>query len=285
MTDNRNNTITQADSMPSILQGYLYKIHLQDAIGTGGRFLYFTSIDREVEYGGDIYEPAPIKHAAFDASGDHSVTVSAFIGRGKSWVLEVMSSSDDLISIEILYFNGGVLTGNSLSEAYSLFRGSVSSKSLSKGTLALKVDDVFKKPASTVGWRSCSASCPLSLYGKICGVKKELFKQKAFITAIDANTSIIYVSKIPMDSNTQYASGYMVVESICGLSILGNAQAGENVALYVPAIPPFVKPGMAVEIYPGCDKSLQTCQNFFKNESRFGGFPFVPRGCPNTEGL
>lgn len=36
------------------------------------------------------------------------------------------------------------------------------------------------------------------------------------------------------------------------------------------------QPGQQINIYPGCDKRLETCQNRFNNFSRFRGAPFIP---------
>ena len=36
------------------------------------------------------------------------------------------------------------------------------------------------------------------------------------------------------------------------------------------------KTGQRINIYPGCDKRLETCQNRFNNFARFRGAPFIP---------
>ena len=34
--------------------------------------------------------------------------------------------------------------------------------------------------------------------------------------------------------------------------------------------------GLVIRIYPGCDRTKETCQSKFNNLNNYGGFPFIP---------
>ena len=51
-------------------------------------------------------------------------------------------------------------------------------------------------------------------------------------------------------------------------------------AITVSAVPPGLAIGDAIYLYPGCDRTLNTCHAKFGNSANFGGFPFIPTKNP-----
>jgi uncharacterized phage protein (TIGR02218 family) len=61
-------------------------------------------------------------------------------------------------------------------------------------------------------------------------------------------------------------------------SILFSQATGPNGLFLQLTVPLTVTPAYSdvVQLTPGCDKQLSTCQNKFNNVGRFGGFPYIP---------
>ena len=53
--------------------------------------------------------------------------------------------------------------------------------------------------------------------------------------------------------------------------------SGEALTLHLPL---GLAAGDAVSLYPGCDRSLDTCAGKFRNAANFGGFPWTPTQSP-----
>ena len=53
-------------------------------------------------------------------------------------------------------------------------------------------------------------------------------------------------------------------------------QLSVNSLQIVQSIPFPVRPSDQIQILPGCDKMLNTCNFKFGNTAHYGGFPYVP---------
>jgi uncharacterized phage protein (TIGR02218 family) len=51
-------------------------------------------------------------------------------------------------------------------------------------------------------------------------------------------------------------------------------------AITLSAVPPGLAVGDTISLYPGCDRTLATCDTKFGNSANFGGFPFIPTKNP-----
>jgi hypothetical protein len=73
-----------------------------------------------------------------------------------------------------------------------------------------------------------------------------------------------------------YALSYKQISTHYQIGVNGPNQSGQGVISLWQALPYAPAPGDQFTAYPGCDKSVFTCQNKFNNLLNFGGFPFIP---------
>ena len=116
--------------------------------------------------------------------------------------------------------------------------------------------------------------CGFTLYDQGCGVSKAAFKATSVVAAGATRTSIP-CSLAHMDD--WFTRG--VISFTSGV----NAGVTRTVKGYAPGIVglalPLAEPpaaGDTFDVWPGCDKTLETCEGKYANKSKFRGFPYVP---------
>lgn len=117
-------------------------------------------------------------------------------------------------------------------------------------------------------------SCSNTLFDNACGLNRANY---AFETTIATGST---ASRILCDINQPqgwFTQG--VIEFLEG----GNKGLKRTIRLHeldvlLLTLPLLEDPqvGQRINVYPGCDKRLETCQNRFNNFSRFRGAPFIP---------
>lgn len=85
--------------------------------------------------------------------------------------------------------------------------------------------------------------------------------------------------------STYFLSGELVFGSsrrmIVGYEVVNLSDAW--VTLHTPIVDLTV--GESVELRTGCDHTIETCESKFKNDARFGGFPYAPPANPFDPGV
>ncbi|MEN8313044.1 DUF2163 domain-containing protein [Acinetobacter baumannii] len=117
-------------------------------------------------------------------------------------------------------------------------------------------------------------SCSNTLFDHACGLNRENY---ALETTIAAGST---ASRILCDINQpQGWFTHGVIEFLEG----GNKGLKRTIRLHeldvlLLTLPLLENPevGQRIKVYPGCDRRMETCQNRFKNFTRFRGAPFIP---------
>lgn len=125
----------------------------------------------------------------------------------------------------------------------------------------------------TVLRRLYQAQCPHVLYGPKCRAVRQSFVYNATVTAVDGN--LVTIDAI---DDQPYAGGIAIrvaqqaneiahihyIRSVNGL-VLEITKAGNSFDV-----------GDPLELFPGCDHTMQTCNDTFNNIPNYGGMPFIP---------
>ncbi|MCP4897889.1 MAG: hypothetical protein GY906_13030 [bacterium] len=112
--------------------------------------------------------------------------------------------------------------------------------------------------------------CPWMLGRKGCdpsgtAINIESLKRTGTVTTIDGNT--ITITGLPSVATRYWHRGYVLFD---GLPILIRDWAsGDDFGLSLP--PPAGWLGKVVTVYPGCDKTIETCRSRWSNEEHFCG--------------
>jgi len=136
-------------------------------------------------------------------------------------------------------------------------------------------------------------TCPYILYDKMCQVDRTLFKVATtaiLVEGRDVRIDIGDAAKIGQTVPWTLGGELLHVASGERMPIVLQTDAdpasGSTITTLSMQLPlPDLKTGDAIEVYAGCDHSIQTCKTKFANQTRFGGYPdaaltnfFLPGG-------
>lgn len=117
-------------------------------------------------------------------------------------------------------------------------------------------------------------SCTNTFFDSACGLSRQTFMVQTLIESGSTVARIVCQVNQPQGWFTQG-----VVEFLDG----GNVGLKRTIRMHESGILLLTLPllevpqtGQRINVYPGCDKRLETCQNRFNNFSRFRGAPFIP---------
>ena len=169
----------------------------------------------------------------------------------------------------------------------------------------------------TILTRKFQKTCPNSIYDRWCGLKFNEWAFDVTVTAIngltitftvnptqvkdaegnlvfeqipvldeqgqpvlDMNGQPTYIDGDPVMETKTYAAGYLNrgLFKKLGVYTLIVGNTANTVTLYREHVG--VKVGDVIQLAPGCDQSLKTCHEKFKNAARFAGHPYMPSENP-----
>jgi uncharacterized phage protein (TIGR02218 family) len=138
------------------------------------------------------------------------------------------------------------------------------------------ISESIRRTGNRMGWE---VNCPHFLFDEGCRADPEAFRHDTTITAL-AGASVTFAS-IGYAAE-RYAGGFLEWDATGNSSMdrrpIDSFVSGTTFALLGRADRLVV--GQDVTIYPGCDLSAATCQDFFNNLSNHGGFGFMSRHSP-----
>ena len=225
--------------------------------------------------------PVPISRDQTEGDGDQSNTALK---------VKLAIAEPDTVAITALYLNGPPSTPVELSlyrvhrgsaDVRRFFYGDVAGAEMSGGTMTLNVQPkhaALQQPILRQLWQG---PCNNQLYDTFCGVNKASFAVSGTVDTISADGLTIDVSEADAFADGYFAAG--------GLLEFGNyrgfiiAHTDATLTLF-RAVPGLVA-GSGITIYPGCDRTLGTCNDTFANAANHMGFPLIPPRDPFTTGV
>jgi uncharacterized phage protein (TIGR02218 family) len=123
--------------------------------------------------------------------------------------------------------------------------------------------------------RMYQKQCPHVLYSASCGVSaaaEKVTRTVSSITGLD-----VTVSSLSGFSDGYFAGGY--IEWITGGFTERRSIRGHTGNVLTVNFQPYGLAG-SVDIYPGCDHTLTTCNTKYSNSANYGGMPYIPTKNP-----
>lgn len=117
--------------------------------------------------------------------------------------------------------------------------------------------------------------CGHSVYDSGCGLLRAAFTVSGTVTAADTEQAFGTDLAAAAD---YYALGVLGFTSGANAGLRRTVKAhaaGGDIALLLP-LPSAPQAGDTFTVYPGCDKTMSTCDGKFSNLGRFRGMPFIP---------
>ncbi len=145
--------------------------------------------------------------------------------------------------------------------------------------------------------------CPLALYGAECSVDKRDWVVEAEVLEINGNSVTVLETfniSYPEESADWFTAGMCELGGMFGFiskhtllpgaSLLKFGRPFETLFLHWANLGYGYGYGYGygepiVKLYPGCNRTMQTCIEKFDNLENFGAFPIMPTRTPYNEGM
>jgi len=147
--------------------------------------------------------------------------------------------------------------------------------------LTLKAVDVLSLANSIVPPLVYSSFCNNTLFDSRCGLNKNDYLVETVVATAD-NGSSLASSIFGSYPENYFTNGYVEYNGEYRM-ITYHSPADNKIYLHAPFDDDVNN--KKVRVYPGCDKTAQTCKNKFNNLENFLGFPYIPNKNPTIWGF
>lgn len=273
------------DQERSIAEGapfYLYEFN------TAGQVYRYTDCPVEITWNSLNWSPFPIKHTEVKQSSElskNSLTVTIPI-MGEFADIFVGWSPDHIVTFTLRRGHFGS------TDALVYWKGRVSSHNLKNSTIELKCESIFTSMRRAGIRARFQRNCRHAVYSKGCGLDKSNFVVEGSLSSIVGLVLTVPEAATEPDNWFQggiiefYDGSFRMVLSHTGdqlrisrasryaIDALINAGYGLSYGEYYG--------GVSVKLYPGCDRTINTCKTKFNNLDNQGGFKWIPSKNPMT---
>lgn len=150
---------------------------------------------------------------------------------------------------------------------------------IEKGSVAISVTSKISLDEITLPKVTYSEYCSWELFSTEC-TKNKLNYQLLLNTSDSAYDNIVITNAAFASYVTGYfTNGYIKMDN--GEAMLITASSSNTITL-LTSINTF-NTANSFKVYPGCDKTINTCINKYDNLINFSGFPYIPDNNPVTQ--
>ena len=169
--------------------------------------------------------------------------------------------------------------GDVTEEFLVAWAGRVSGVSLDADKVTLDCENIFTSMRRPGLRRRYQTACPFALYGAGCGVSKAAHLITGTATAYSGSTVTVTISPQPADG---FLTGGMLETTDGVFRFIEKEESGViTLSRPITTLNDDIDVGpTSVNLYPGCNKSMSTCDTKFSNLVNYGGFPWIPRKNP-----
>lgn len=235
----------------------------------------FTTGDEDIQEGADVWERAPIQRGALvsstgEAQGPIEVKLPADHPVARKFVAYLPERP---INLAIFRYHRTDLAA----ERLQIFSGRVSSVSFREGEAIFTCQPILNAMGRKVPWQSYKSLCNWALYGPGCGVLRLTHQ---LVLATGPNFGDAATLKDPQflaQPDGWFTNGYIEVTETRETRFIIN-HTGDTLTLIAPLTN--FTPGMEMRVYPGCDRTENTCRVKFNNIQNYLGFNRIPTENP-----
>lgn len=255
----------------------LYTITLKS-----GTIMRLTAADISLIVGGFIFAPAVIKRTrtrmVLGITVDTmTITISPGDGltvMGNPLLQAVHSGAFDgaTVLVERLFMAewGNTATAGKV----HIFEGNVSLPKVDGSKAVIRVKSMTEALNIQMPRNMFLPSCGRALYDNGCGLSKAAFATSGIVVGGSTKTAI---SASLAPAAGYFTQGHMIFNTGPNAGVIRTIKSHATNLLNL-ALPLAYAPlaGDTFTVYPGCDKTLDTCINKFNNKARHRGFKWVP---------
>lgn len=236
---------------------------------------YYTSSDEDITYLGHTYISLPINRSNIEQSPESNRNpITVTLPMDVNIIREFIASPPTVVTTLTIY-RGHV--GDS--DVLAIWVGRLVNIKFTEQQADLRIESVFsslKRPCLRFRYQR---NCPHDLYGQGCKVVKETFEVPTVVTVVDSTSFTSAEAALKPDG--YYNGGYISWNN-------GGSETHRFILSHVGSLLVYDLPfasltsGQTLSIFPGCDRTLNTCNSKFSNSDNFGGQPFYPEKNPFT---
>lgn len=245
----------------------------------------FTNAPYPIDYGGETYAPAVIKHSEVESKEDLAranltVTLDRENPAARRWLSD---SVEYQVSATVWHVHEN-------DDVVVAWKGRLTAVKPQGNEIRLNLDSIFTSLARAGLGARYQRMCRHSLYGRGCRVAAASYAVSGIPTAVTGNT--VTIPEAGAYPNGWFAGGY--IETPDGGMRYISGHAGSTITLFRPMESlnnlflnqgyglnyGMIYGGLRVKIYPGCDRSRVTCDTKFGNLENYGGFDWIPTKNP-----
>jgi uncharacterized phage protein (TIGR02218 family) len=239
----------------------------------GGTAWRYTSAAQDAVYATYTYTAVPIRRSSVEQTGEIGrAGLRITLARDVEVAQAFITTPPSEVTLLTIYRRHRDDT-----ETVPVWMGRVLNAEWHGSEVELNCEPVYTSLQRTGLRRLYQRNCPHVLYGTDCRVSAVTHRVQGTVVALNGNA--ITVAAAAGFPAGHFAGGY-ATWSASGITEkrMIVAHTGDNVTL--SAVPPGLVVGATVMLYPGCDRTLATCETKFGNSANFGGFPFIPTKNP-----
>jgi len=233
----------------------------------------YTNSDSDVVYGGDTYEKIALKRSNYKSRLEISkakidIKVSIYNELGIRYLQTIAESVLSLVVYE---------TETETSETSIAWKGRLSKISASESVITLTFESIFTSLRNVGVRKRYQRTCPHSVYNRGCTLDKELFAVSGTVTAVSG--LVLTCSEASAYDDNYFTNGIIKTSDGAMRFIVSHIGSLITINRDMPLFNP-LDGSELVDLYPGCNKLVDTCNSVFSNILNFGGFSMMPRRNP-----
>lgn len=240
---------------------------------------YYTPNDESILFQGNTYIHIPIDLSNFEQTNEinkNDINITKVPLDADIIELYRVTPPDYIINVLISIFHEGD------SESIIAWGGTIVNinfKETSANIICESMITTIRKPLLK---RNYQTSCPHTLYSSgpgMCNANKDTFVNTITGFTLASGNKEISHSLFTTLGNTYFTLGYVVFddgETTQYRDIISHV--GDTITINFPF--DNLDTSDSITLYPGCNKTIDTCSGKFSNLDNYGGFAFIPKKNP-----
>lgn len=242
----------------------------------------FTSADEPIEYNSETYSPAIIKRSGTQRSADMNVSkITVDVHYLNEETIQYLATAP--IDVTWMSINR-VFRDQDPMEALNYFIGTISTVSFKGQRASIVAEGVEKMLRVATPRFRYQPRCNHKLYSQgehSCGVLKADYEVSEVVQSVSSDGLTITLSDLSAYSDGYFNLGYLQPPDSGPVMITNHVGNNITIRYFIPILSALDE----VKIYPGCDKTPESCRDKFNNIGnpvleRFFGFIYIPDDNP-----
>jgi len=244
-------------------------VELYKAVRGTARFLY-TSASYAITYNGETYQPVSIERPEIEQNREINrsnipVTVPRDLDVADQFRLYPPA---DVVSMTV--FRGHPSDG----EFVAIWAGRILSVAWLGIRAEMTCEPIFSSLRRTGLRRKYGAMCPHVLYGVACGVNQLSHQLTGPVTVIGSGT--LDITGLSGFADDYFTGGFVRFYTQTGLGDTRFITAHTGGQITIPVGFLELSVGDSVDVFPGCNRTMNDCESKFNNLDNYGGNPYRP---------